>query len=148
YKKYGHESIALVSENPYRLAEDIWGIGFKIADQIAKNLNFEHHSVKRTRAGILYALNEHISQGHLYCELEALKEHTTTLLELESDQAPNLLKLALHDLYNSDAIKIISTENLHYITSTQHYFTEYGTAQKIKKLSSYPSSLMFNIDEL
>lgn len=144
YKQYGHESIALVTENPYRLAEDIWGVGFKIADNIAQSLGFEHHSVKRARAGILYALNEHIAQGHLYAELENLKEMTIALLELDSDKSPQLLKAAFHDLYETDKIKIISKDAVHYITHTKHYFTEYGTAQKIKKLSEYPSSLSFD----
>ncbi len=148
YKKYGHESIALVTENPYRLAEDIWGIGFKIADKIAVNLGFEHNSVKRVRAGILFALNEHIAQGHLYCELDALKEQTVALLELDAADTAELLKAAFHDLYNADKIKIISKDDLHYITHTKHYFTEYGTAQKIKKLMQYPSQISFNIDEL
>lgn len=148
YKKYDHESIALVTENPYRLAEDIWGIGFKIADKIAANLGFEHNSVKRIRAGILYALNEHIGQGHLYGELEALKEQTIALLELETTATAELLKAAFHDLYNADKIKIISKDKLHYITHTKHYFTEYGTAQKIKKLMKYPSNLSFDIDAL
>ncbi len=148
YKKYGHESIALVTENPYRLAEDIWGIGFKIADKIAANLGFEHNSVKRIRAGILFALNEHIGQGHLYSELEALKKQTIALLELEKTATAELLKSAFHDLYNADKIKIISKDNLHYITHTKHYFTEYGTAQKIKKLASYPSNINFTMDAI
>lgn len=148
YKKYRQESVALITENPYRLAEDIWGIGFKIADQIAQNLNFEHNSVKRTRAGILYALNEYIGQGHLYCELEDLKKQTTTLLELDPEQSPSLLKSALHDLHATDKIKLITKEEQHYITQTQHYFTEYGAAQKIKKLHTYPSQIMFPIDTI
>lgn len=148
YKRYGHESIALVTENPYRLAEDIWGIGFKIADSIAQSLGFEHHSVKRVRAGILHALNEHISQGHLYSELQSLKDQTIALLELDDDKSAPLLKAAFHDLYDMDKIKIISKDNLHFITHTQHYFTEYGTAQKVKKLLEYPSSLNFDIAQI
>ena len=148
YKKYAHESIAMVTENPYRLAEDIWGIGFKIADKIAANLGFEHNSVKRVRAGILYALNEHIGQGHLYGELEALKKQTVALLELETTGIAELLKAAFHDLYNADKIKIISKDNLHYITHSKHYFTEYGTALKIKKLADYPSNISFTMDEI
>lgn len=148
YKKYGQESIALVSENPYRLAEEIWGIGFKTADQIALQLNFEKHSVKRVRAGILYALTEHSGQGHLYCELDALKEKTGELLELDEDKKAALLKAALHDLYNSDKIKIVSHDNQHFICLTQHYFTEYGAAKKIEKLQTYPADIPFNIDEV
>jgi exodeoxyribonuclease V alpha subunit len=148
YKKYGQESIATVSENPYRLAEEIWGIGFKTADQIALQLNFEKHSIKRVRAGILYALSEQSGQGHLYCELDELKEKTTGLLELETEQKDQLLKASFHDLYNSDKIKIVSHENKHFIALTKHYFTEFGTAKKIEKLQSYPSDIPFKIDEV
>ncbi len=148
YKKYGQQSIAIVSENPYRLAEEIWGIGFKTADQIALQLNFEKHSVKRVRAGILFALTEHSGQGHLYCELDMLKEKTTELLELESDQKDQLLKASFHDLYNSDKIKIVTHEDQHFITLTKHYFTEYGAAKKIEKLQTYPADIPFKIDEV
>lgn len=148
YKKYGHESIALVTENPYRLAEEVWGIGFKTADTIAQGLGFAPDSVKRVRAGILHALHEHISQGHLYCELDQLKEQALTLLELNMQHHAHLLKQALHDLYNAEKIKIITQDSLHYITHTKHYFIEYGSAQKIKKLLDYPSNLMFDFDHI
>lgn len=148
YKKYGQESIALISENPYRLAEEVWGIGFKTADTIAQNLGFEHSSHKRIRAGILYALNEHIAQGHLYCQLNALKEQTVALLELDAAACAPALKTALHDLYNEDKIKIISKDEQHYITHTKHYSTEYGAAHTIQKIAQYPSHLAFSDDDI
>lgn len=148
YKKYGQESIALINENPYRLAEEVWGIGFKTADTIAQHLGFQHGSHKRIRAGILHALNEHIAQGHLYCELETLKTQTIALLELEPTACAQELKTALHNLYNEDKIKIISKENLHYITHTKHYSTEYGAARIIQKIANYPSNLMIQEDDI
>ncbi len=63
YKKYGMQSISVLQENPYRLADDIWGIGFKIADQIAQNMGYAVDSAKRIRSGILYALSQEISSG-------------------------------------------------------------------------------------
>lgn len=148
YKKYGHESIALVTENPYRLAEEVWGIGFKTADKIAQGLGFTPNSVKRVRAGILHALYEHINQGHVYCELAQLKEQAFILLELNIQEHSSLIKQALHDLYNSEKIKIITQETQHYITHTKHYFIEYGSAQKIKKILDYPSNLMFDFNQI
>lgn len=148
YKKYGHESIALVTENPYRLAEEVWGVGFKTADKIAQQLGFTYDSTKRVRAGILHALHEHIGQGHLYCELTSLKEQTISLLELNAQDHASILKTALHDLYNAEKIKIISKDNLHYITHTKHYLIEYGAAQKIKKLLDYPSNITFDVDQI
>lgn len=146
YKKYGQDAIAVVSENPYRLAEDIWGIGFKIADQIAQQMDFAPNSVKRVRAGVLYALGEHTSQGHLYCELTELRTATFALLELNEAEHAHLLKSAFHDLHNEDKIKLITHDNAHYVALTKHYFTEYGTAQKIVNLQSYPNDHPFDID--
>lgn len=58
YKTYGNDSIKIVEENPYRLADDIWGIGFKTADQIASKLGIEKDRFIRLRSGILYTLNK------------------------------------------------------------------------------------------
>lgn len=146
YKKYGQDAIAVVSENPYRLAEDIWGIGFKIADQIAQQSGFARDSIKRVRSGVLYALGEHTSQGHLYCELTELRTATFALLELNEPEHAHLLKSAFHDLHNEDKIKLITQTDIHYVALTKHYFTEYGTAQKIAHLQSYPNDHPFDID--
>ena len=70
FKSYGQESIVKIQENPYRLAEDIWGVGFKSADALAVKLGFEKESIVRVKAGILYALRELGSNGHLYGELD------------------------------------------------------------------------------
>lgn len=148
YKKYGHESIAVVTENPYRLAEEVWGIGFKTADTIAQELGFTRDSVKRVRAGILHALHEHIGQGHIYCELIQLKEQAFKLLELNTQTHAHLIKTALHDLYNTEKIKMITKDDLHYITHTKHYLIEYGSAQKIKKLVEYPSNLSLDFEQI
>lgn len=144
YKSYGQNSIAVLKENPYRLADDIWGIGFKMADQIAQAIGIPRDSLKRVKAGLLFAISTHVTQGHLYVELEELKAQASTLLELEQAHLAPLLKMAFHDLYNEDKIKLISTNNLHYVTLTHYYFAEKGTAQKIQKLLSQPG--IANID--
>ncbi len=140
YKAYGQNSIAILSENPYRLAEDIWGMGFKMADQIAQAIGISSNSLKRIKAGLLFAISTHVTQGHLYIELENLKQQTIALLSLASDQVDALLKTAFHELYNENKIKLISLDNAHYITLTAYYFAEKGTAQKIQRLCTYPVS--------
>ena len=64
FKTYGNKSIQIVQENPYRLADDIWGIGFKTADRIAEKMGFEKDRFIRLRSGILYALNKLAENGH------------------------------------------------------------------------------------
>ena len=92
YKTYGQNSIAVITENPYRLADDIWGVGFKMADQIAQAIGIPANSPKRAKAGILFAITTQVGQGHLYVELSNLKTQTTTLLELPSEQSELLSK--------------------------------------------------------
>lgn len=145
YKKYGQASIAVLNENPYRLAEDIWGIGFKIADQIAQNLGFEKTSVKRIKAGILFAITSTINNGHIYVELQQLKETMCQLLEIDFDEVSHKIKTALHELHDTDKIKLLTHDNEHFVTLTHYYFSEKGIAQKIQTLNQYPSSYMFDL---
>lgn len=149
YKKYGAHSIAVLQENPYRLADDIWGIGFKIADQIAQNMGCALDAMKRISSGILYTISTWVQLGHLYMELAALKEKTIELLELEStDQIQHKLKLAFHELYESERIKLITHENIHYITLSSHYYCEKGITTKITTLLTEKSRLHFDTDAI
>jgi exodeoxyribonuclease V alpha subunit len=83
YRQYGKESIATVKQNPYRLADDIWGIGFKTADGIARKMGYEKNDPRRCRSGILYTLNELAEEGHVYAEPEQLIKAAVSLLEAE-----------------------------------------------------------------
>ena len=69
FQTYGADAIRLISENPYRLARDIRGIGFKSADQIAGKLGIEKTAMIRARAGIGYALTEAMDEGHCGCRM-------------------------------------------------------------------------------
>ena len=83
YKHYGAESIDVVRENPYRLADDIWGIGFKTADTIASKLGFEKTAYARLRGGLMYTLNRLADDGHCYALRQQLTETGSKLLEVE-----------------------------------------------------------------
>ena len=147
YKKYGQESIALIQENPYRLCEDMWGIGFKTADQIAQQLGFERNSVKRVKAGMQFILTQALGNGHLYLQLPAAKQQTTELLELSTDDQ-SVIKSALHDLYDNEKIKLITHNNEHFITLSKFYFTEYGVGQKIKALLHQAPVRSFDLQKI
>ncbi|MCX5925385.1 MAG: ATP-dependent RecD-like DNA helicase [Candidatus Dependentiae bacterium] len=146
YKKYGNDSIAVVIENPYRLADEIWGIGFKVADQIALNMGFALDSIKRIKSGILFCLSTIIQNGHLYIEVDELKKNTTELLGLDQPTTP--LKNALHDLYNTQKISLVSHNDAHYVALTRYYFAEKGVAYKIKKLLEMPPEHQFDINTI
>ena len=74
YRTYGNDSLSVVQENPYRLADDIWGIGFKTADTIATKLGFEKEKYVRLRSGLMYTLNKLSEDGHCYATREMLLE--------------------------------------------------------------------------
>jgi exodeoxyribonuclease V alpha subunit len=85
YKKYGNESIKIVKENPYRLAIDIFGIGFVTADKIAQKLGFAKDSELRAEAGILHVLHEMTDEGHVYYPYEPLIEKCKEILDIERE---------------------------------------------------------------
>ena len=81
YKEYGINTISIIKENPYRLSEDIYGIGFKLADKIASSLGVEKESPYRISSGVKYILAENASKGHSYLPYDTLVKNCTTLLE-------------------------------------------------------------------
>lgn len=85
YKTYGVDAIEVISQNPYQLARDIRGIGFRSADRIASSLGIEKTALARTRAGILYALSEAMNDGHCGLPDEVLLPATAKLLEVPED---------------------------------------------------------------
>ena len=85
FKQYGNRSIELVKENPYRLAMDIFGIGFVTADRIAENLGFARDSQVRAEAGILHVLHERSEEGHVYYPRELLVERCGETLGVGRD---------------------------------------------------------------
>lgn len=138
YKKYGSDTIARVTENPYRLAEDIWGIGFKTADQIAHNLGFTHNSIDRIKAGILFNITTAVGDGHVYVELDELKTTTHELLGLTPEES-HLIKTALHSLHEEQKIVLVTRNDLHFITRTQYFYTEKGIARALIALNQIPA---------
>lgn len=83
YKQYGNESIGKVKENPFRLADDIWGIGFKTADSIAQKLGIGKEAFIRLRSGIMFTLSALADEGHVYAEKEQLIKRASALLEAD-----------------------------------------------------------------
>ena len=148
YKCYKSNAIAIIEENPYRLAQDIWGIGFKTADQIALKSGIAKDSKKRISAALLHAIQTASQDGHLYVELENLKTITATLLDVPLDTIAGTIKIALHDLYNEDKIKLISHHDLHYITLPSFYFSEKGIAYKLSTLYTFPARHIFDIQSI
>lgn len=84
YKKYGDASISVVKNQPYRLASDVWGIGFLTADRIAQSVGIPHDSPERVKAGLQYALSQSTDQGHCFLPEEQLISDAVKLLQVDT----------------------------------------------------------------
>ncbi len=147
FKTYGQASIEKIQENPYRLVDDIWGVGFKSADQIALKIGLPSDSIERVKAGILFVLSEATSNGHLYKLVQESKDAVFQLLGIDADVCADLLKRALHSLYMQDKVKLISHNDEHYLSLPQFYYSEMGIAKKMERLlSTQTRSLNFDVD--
>lgn len=128
YKEYGSESIQRVRENPYCLIDDIDGIGFKSADNIAQKMGYNMRDYRRCRAGLTYVLKNMTADGHVYGGIEQLLNETGTLLNVEE----NLLNDVLY-AYEKKGDFVISGDRV-YIP--MYYYSELGTAERIRFLNN------------
>ncbi len=143
YKQYGNDSIAIMKENPYKLADDIWGIGFKTADQIANKLGFGKESYVRLRSGLMYTLSELSNEGHVYAEKQQLIDTATELLEASSET----VVMTMDDMISKGELilekNIIKTDEegntIQAVYLPPFYFAEVGVASKLKKLATSPA---------
>lgn len=130
YKTYGRSSLEVVKKNPYRLTEDIWGIGFRIADRIAMSVGLPAHDPSRVKAGILFALNEAAGDGHCFLARPQLLESGAKLLEVSLD----LLEAQLSPLINEE--KLVLSGDKIYLALL--YFAELGVATSLLKIGDGP----------
>lgn len=141
YKLYGNETIKIVSENPYRLAREVGGIGFLSADRIAKSLGIGKDSLMRIRAGLNYVLDEALNDGHCGLPIELLFKRGESLLEVEE----GLLKPAL-DAEIQDQFLIKDTiDGIDTIFLFRYYMYEKKIAGQLAALSD-PMPLCHDID--
>ncbi len=132
YKQYGAESIDVVRENPYRLADDIWGIGFKTADTIASKLGFEKDRYVRLRSGLMYTLNKLAEDGHCYAEREQLIETGSVLLDVGTD----LLSDALNEMIQAEDVIIVQIPDSedYAIYLPPFFYSETGICRRLGKI--------------
>lgn len=143
YRQYEGDSIAVMRENPYKLADDIWGIGFRTADQIASKLGFEKESYVRLRSGLMYTLSELSNDGHVYAEKQQLIDKASELLEA----SPETVVMTMDEMLRSQDLiqekNIVRTDGegnaLTAIYLPPFYFAEVGVAGKLKRLASSPA---------
>jgi len=132
FKMYGSESIAIVKENPYRLADDIWGIGFKTADSIAQKMGIDKGKFVRLRSGIFYTLNKLAEAGHCYTTREQLTGRAKELLEVEEPE----LEITLDEMIRTNDVIRDEAEDREAIYLPPYYFSESGCAKRLLRLMS------------
>ena len=130
FKTYGSESIAIVKENPYRLADDIWGIGFKTADSIAQKMGIDKGKFVRLRSGIFYTLNKLAEAGHCYATREQLISKAGELLEVEEPE----LEITLDEMLRINDVIRDQAEGQEEIYLPPYYFAESGCARRLIRL--------------
>lgn len=143
YKKYKSSAIEVINKNPYQLAEDIRGIGFKVADSIANKIGIDKNSKDRICQGILYTLNKSLSNGHTYLPEHVLIQDSEKLLELNGE----ILKECVMMLVYNQKIHVEKVNNENLIYLMPYYLAENGVCSQIVKLSQYEfEDLKIDID--
>ncbi len=100
YKHYGDQAVQVVRNDPYRLAKDIFGVGFKTADRIAQNLGLPNDHPSRIEAGLLFVLQEMVEDGHVFAPVQILAQRAAKLLNIPEDRIP----LSLESLRRQEVI--------------------------------------------
>ncbi|MCJ7772228.1 MAG: AAA family ATPase, partial [Desulfobacterales bacterium] len=138
FKKYKAKSVQVVKSNPFRLADDIFGVGFKTADMIAEKLGYPKDSAMRIEAGIIYLLKQFSDEGHVYYPYSGIIEKGREILEVGEDK----VKQAIDTLANEKKIIIEGTDkNEKRVYLKSLYQSEVGVAQRVKTLANTPKSI-------
>lgn len=144
YKKYKNNAIAIINKNPYKLAEDIRGIGFKIADEIANKIGIEKNSRDRICQGIIYSLNQSLGNGHTYLPEHILIQDSYKLLQVDIE----LIKQCIMDLVYDQKIHIEKVNGNNLIYLIPYYLSENGVCKQIVKLANAKlKDLNINVEE-
>lgn len=133
YKKYGYRTIDVIKDNPYRMAEDVAGIGFKTADRIAYSMGIPSDSPNRIKSGIKYILNESLLDGNVFMPREMLVRQSGEILSVDEDIVDNCLReLQIeHKIFNENI------EGLDAVYLMPMYYTEISAAKKLLELSFF-----------
>lgn len=132
YNEYKERTIEILKNNPYKLAEDIHGIGFKMADNMAYRIGIDKLSPERIMAGIKYVLYQGTLDGHLFLEKERLIMKSIDILEVEEENVEN----ALIELQFKQQIYITNSQDREIVYLISYYLMEKYVANKLMELSS------------
>ena len=131
YNTYGQEIYSVLTENPYRMAEDVAGVGFKTADEIAARAGIRTDSDFRIRSGIIYTLQQATTEGHTYLPKEELRFRTAQLLDISEDFIePHFMNLAMER-----KLIIRTKDDVVQVYSSAFFYMEANSATMLKQLN-------------
>jgi exodeoxyribonuclease V alpha subunit len=141
YRHFGRESVTLLKENPYRLAHEVHGIGFKMADEIARHLGIEKESPARIASGITYLLSELSGKGHVTYPLPLFLESTSKTLEVEASLVQKEISLLVdtEKLYLEE--RPYEGKMVPFVTAANFWVAERNIANLLRDLIKTPSAL-------
>ena len=131
YERYGNRMYQVLEENPYQMADDISGVGFKTADEIARRIGIHADSDYRIQSGIFYTLLQSVGEGHVYLREEALLARTGALLGIE---IPHIGRF-LMDLAMERKVVIKEAEDGRRVYASNYYYMELNTAKMLHDLN-------------
>jgi len=144
YKKYKDKSLEVINKNPYRLAEEVRGIGFRIADDIASKIGIDKYSPDRIMQGILFTLNQSLGSGHTYLPKRILIEQSVKILGVE----PKYVENGIMDLAYDQKVHLENMNGEILIYLMMYYICENGVCKEIVKLSQHETKdLHIDIEE-
>jgi len=145
FKRYGQDAIAVVKENPYRLATDIFGIGFLTADQIAEKLGIQRNAPQRIAAGLEYALHQLADEGHVCYPYLDLCDKITQMLDVDKDLVTAAVAVAvkadrivIEDVFGNDTG---FDENNSIVFLKKFYICETGITANFKRIKNHGKSI-------
>ena len=138
YRQYGRSSIAKVRENPYRLADDVFGIGFIMADRIASTLGYGRNDVRRCKAGVIFTMKELAEDGHCFAEREQLVSSAVSLLSVERAYVDN----AIDALVKEERLIM----ELGELFLPMYYYSEVGVANKLRSMKDGGNDILKGFD--
>jgi len=137
YKEYGKNTINVIKENPYRLAEDIYGIGFKLADKIAASLGVEKDSPYRISSGVKYILAEYASRGHTFVPYNLLVKSSASLLETSIETIEDEIR----NMAFTDKIHIETIDSETVVYYLPYHTAEVNVCKNLINLAGYKTDI-------
>lgn len=143
YEKYGMGMYGILKENPYRLAEDIQGVGFRLADEIAEKIGIHTDSDYRIRSGILYTLLQASVEGHMFLPMRVLMRRSADLLQVPEEA----IRAQIQNLHMDHKVVVKKTTDEPEVYAFSYYYAELNCARMLRELNVLMESELLDSEE-